>query len=188
MANSVSCPQCGQADQVEKVSSLYVYGIEKKWGRRRSDPSQNRTPSSSRSAFLEEMPEAELLTLSRRLAPPAAKKESGLQPIHPDLIVLAFSLVAPIFLYGILTSQSGGLVYVLPLLAAFYGFYFWKRRELITKFQAQQDARQAAKVQVKHGLQRWMSLYYCARDDGVFKPGAGELTPADQLAGFLLKE
>jgi hypothetical protein len=188
MANPVLCPQCGQADQVEKVSSLYVYGIEKKWGRRGTDPSQNRTPSSSRSAFLEEMPEAELLTLSRRLAPPAAKKESGMQPIHPDLIVLAFSLVAPIFLYGVLTSQSGGLVYVLPLLAAFYAFYFWKRREFIAKFQAQQDARQAAKVQVRYGLQRWMSLYYCARDDVVFKPGAGEFTPADQLAGFLLKE
>ena len=59
---------------------------------------------------------------------------------------------------------------------------------LVAKFQAQQDARQAAKARVQRGLQRWMNLYYCARDDGVFEPRATSLTPADQIAGYLRKE
>ena len=188
MSIPVLCPRCGQSDRVEKASTIYVLGIEKKWGSRNASTSQAGTRSPSRSALLEEMPDDELRVLSRRLAPPATKKEAGFQPIHPDLVVLAFSLIAPVFLYGILTSQPSSLLLVLPLLAGFYAFYFLKRRGLIAKFQAQQDARQTAQARVERGLKRWMNLYYCARDDGVFEPGAAALTPADQIAGYLLKE
>jgi hypothetical protein len=102
--------------------------------------------------------------------------------------VLALSLVAPLFLYRIFTSQPSGLWVVLPLLVGFYAFYFWQRKRLIAKFQATQQAQKAAEDRIHTGIQRWMNLYYCARDDGVFEPGAGALTPADQLAGVLFRD
>jgi hypothetical protein len=100
-------------------------------------------------------------------------------------VVLVFSLVAPIFLYGTFTSQPGALPLELLVLAAFYGFYFWKRKTMIAKFSAQQLAQQAREARIRGGIERWMNLYYCARDDGVFEPGSDSLVPADQMAGYL---
>jgi hypothetical protein len=111
-----------------------------------------------------------------------------MRPIHPDMVVIALSLIAPVFLYGILTSQRSMFLPVLAVLAVFYGFYFWKRKTMIARFEAQQALRQAADQRVKRGIERWMKLYYCARDDGVFEPGSNELVPADQIAGYLNRE
>ena len=184
----MNCPQCGQDDQVEKVSTFYVRGIEVKWRRGQAiQPEGVETPS-KRSRLVDEMPPNELMALTPRLAPPAAKKGASMQAIHPDHSVLALSLIAPIFLYGIFTSQPSGLTVVLPLLAGFYAFYFWQRKRLIAKFHATQQAQKAAEQRIHRGVQRWMRLYYCARDDGVFEPGAIALTPADQLPGLLFKE
>ena len=182
------CPTCRQADQVEKVSTIYVRGIEVKWRRGKSGPPNGGEIPVKRSKLVDAMPADELQTLTRRLAPPAAKKETSMRLIHPDMMVLALTLVAPIFLYGILTGQPSGLLVVLPLLAGFYIFYFWKRKMLIAKYFAQQAAQQAATARIQRGIQRWMKLYYCARDDGVFEPGTSALTPADQIAGHLFKE
>ena len=182
------CPQCGQADQVEKVSTIYLLGIEKKWhaGNRRPPGNDQAPPPSS--ALVDEMSSQALQALTRRLVPPAAKKEAPIRSIHPDLVVLTFSLVTPIFLYNIFASQIGMLPLVLVVLAGFYGYYFWKRKTIIARFQAQQDAQQAAARRIQRGIQRWMRLYYCAREDGVFEPGSKALTPADQIAGHLYKE
>jgi len=111
-----------------------------------------------------------------------------MRPIHPDMVVAALSLIAPVFLYGILTSQRSMFLPVLAILAVFYGFYFWKRKMMISRFEVQQASRLAADERVKHGIERWMKLYYCARDDGVFEPGSDELVPADLLAGYLYRD
>jgi hypothetical protein len=182
------CPQCGQGDQVEKVSTIYVRGIEVKWRRSQAALPDEVENSPRRSRVVDEMPSSELMALAPRLAPPAAKKSAPMRAIHPDHAVVALSLVAPIFLYGILTSQASGLLIVLPLLAGFYIFYFWQRKRLIAKFHATQQAQKAAEQRIHRGIQRWMRLYYCARDDGVFEPGAGALTPTDQIPGLLFKE
>ena len=184
----MNCPQCSQGDRVEKVSTIYVRGVEVKWRRGQAiKPDDVETPS-KRSRLVDEMPSDELVALTRRLAPPAAKRGAPMRAIHPDHTVLALSLVAPIFLYGIFTSQPSGLLVVLPLLAGFYAFYFWQRKRLIAKFQATLEAQKAAEQRIHRGVQRWMRLYYCARDDGVFEPGAIALTPDDQLPGLLFRE
>jgi hypothetical protein len=188
MSKPLVCPQCSQIDQVEKVSTIYILGIEKTGQPRNTALRVADSSAPSQSALLEAMSGDELQVLCRRLAPPATKKDTGLRLIHPDLVVLAFSLVAPIFIYGILTGQPGNLPLVLLLLSGFYVFYFWQRRGLISKFQVQQDTRRAAEARIKRGLQHWMNLYYCARDEGVFEPGSTRLTPLDQIAGYLLKE
>jgi hypothetical protein len=179
MPKKVNCPVCGQSDQVEKASTLYLIGIGLNQARSQeqaSNPDLKRKPSPSQRA------------LSRRLAPPASGKQVTMRPIHPDMVVAAFSLIAPVFLYGILTSQPGMFLPMLAILAVFYGFYFWKRKTMISRFEGQQASRQAADERVKRGIERWMKLYYCARDDGVFEPGNDELVPADQIAGYLYRE
>jgi len=69
------------------------------------------------------------------LEAPAATKRLPSRPLHPDLIVITFSLVFPIFIYGIWTSQPPTLLPVLIFLAAVYGLYFWKRKAIVTRFE-----------------------------------------------------
>lgn len=179
MAKKVNCPVCGQSDQVEKASTLYLIGIGLNQDQSQgqvSNPNVRSKPTPSQRA------------LSRRLAPPASGKQVIIRPIHPDMVVVAFSLIAPVFLYGILSSQRVMFLPVLAVLAIFYGFYFWKRKTMIARFEDQQASRQAADERVKRGVERWMKLYYCSRDDGLFVPGSDELVPVDQIAGYLNRE
>ncbi len=59
---------------------------------------------------------------------------------------------------------------------------------MIARFEGQQASRLAADERIKRGIERWMKLYYCARDDGVFMPGGDKLIPADLMAGYLYQE
>jgi hypothetical protein len=179
MAKVVKCPVCGQSDQVEKASTIYLIGIgldQAHSNEQASNPGPKSKPTSSQRA------------LSRRLAPPASGKQVTTRPIHPDMVAAALSLIAPFFLYGILTSQRSMLLPALAILVIFYGFYFWKRKTMIARFEVLQASRQAADQRIKRGIERWMKLYYCARDDGVFEPGSNELVPADQIVGYLYRE
>ena len=126
-----------------------------------------------------------LSVLSRKLAPPTSGKQTPIRPIHPDSVVLAFSLVAPIFIYGIFTSQAGMLLPVVALLAGFYALYFWQRRKLIARFKNEQAKQKTVEDRVKRMIAQWMKLYYCAQDDGVFEPGDGKLIPLEQMMGYL---
>jgi len=184
----VVCPICGQAGQVEKVSAIYLKGIELKLPSQRARQQDAAGAPFAKSGTLAGMPPADLRELSKRLSPPASQREAPTRPLHPDLVVLVFSLAAPIFLYGIITSQSMLLPLVLLVLAGFYGFYFWKRKTMVARFEAQQFARRAAMERILRGIERWMRLYYCSQDDGVFEPGSDEFIPADQISGYLLRD
>jgi len=180
MNKLIKCPDCGELDQTTKVSAIYIAGIEQS----RSSSKKN-SPSVSE---LKGIPPSNLAALSRRLKPPASGKQTITRPVHPDSVILIFSLVVPFFVFGIGKSQPIALVPVFILLAGFYGFYFWKRKSIIAKFDRNQADRKRTEDQVKMQLDRWMRLYYCARDDGVFEPGSKELIPADQMSGYLLKK
>jgi len=185
MAKPVACPLCDQTDQVEKVSTIYLNGIGLG---RRPNPE---TPQSDELIFnpeLKSLPPAHLRELGRRLAPLSGQTQALTRPIHPDMVVLALTLIAPVFLFGILNSQTSMLLPVIILLAAFYGFYWWKRKDLVAKYNRQLAARKTGNERIQRGIQRWMTLYYCLRDDVVFEPRSGGTTPADQIAGYLLKE
>lgn len=189
MAGNINCPACGQADQVEKVSTLYLtrLGLNKGAAQTYRGPEEMSASSSTTTKF-GAMTVSRQRALTRSLAPPSTSKEIPVRPIHPDLVVLTFSLALPIFLFGILTSQRGMLLPVLAILAVFYGFYIWKRKTMIARFERQVTSRRAADVRVKRGVERWMKLYYCARDEVVFEPGVDPSIPVDQMAGYLLEE
>jgi len=181
MAKDIRCPRCGQSDRVEKVSTIYLVGI----GLNRrpvENGAQENLPFK-----LSGMPETELRSLARKFKPPAATRRLPSRPIHPDLVVITFSLIIPIFIYGIVTSQLPALLPILGLLALVYGLYFWKRRAIVTMFVNRQSAQRAADERVRQGIERWMKLYYCAADDGVYIPGTDEIVPIDQMSDYLMR-
>lgn len=185
MPKPIPCPLCNQTDQVEKVSTLYLTSIGLG---RHTNPGTAQTEELVINSELKNLPATHLRELGRRLAPPSGRTQALTRPIHPDMVVLALTMIAPVFLYGILNSQTIMLVPVIVLLAAFYIFYWWKRKDLVAKYDHQREARRTGDERIKRGIQRWMILYYCLRDDVVFEPRSSETTPADQIAGYLLRD
>lgn len=179
----VLCPLCGEKDAVEKVSVLYLTGL----GMRR--PAEPQPAGETGTPLADHYPglRAALPELSRKLAPPASTRQAFTRPVHPDTVVLAFSLITPFFLYGIWSTQLNTLPVVIGILAAFYLAYFVLRKKLVARFQAEQARQKAETARIQRGIERWMKLYYCARDDGVFEPGDGELLPVDMMRSHLLQ-
>jgi hypothetical protein len=187
MPNLITCPICNQSDQVEKVSTLYLVGIELK---RRPGSARLDDKTSQAAALLRarQMAQPGVEPLPRKLAPPSSGKQTTIRPIHPDLAVLAFSLIAPVFLYGILTSQPGAVLPVLVGLAFSYGLYFWQRRRLIGRFESEQARQKQNARRTTRAIERWMRLYYCAREELVFEPGDSGGVPVDQMMGLIFQE
>jgi hypothetical protein len=186
MSDQVICPVCSQSDQVDKVSTLYIEGIgEKRLPFAKGAAAKEAGTARWRATMLSP---AELTHLSRKLAPPSSGKASLTRPVHPDLVVIAFSLILPVFLYNILSQQRAMLLPVLLILAGFYGLYFFKRQAVVARFERQQAARRAEQRRIERGIQTWMRLYYCARDSGVFLADRRELIPIDQMTWYLLRQ
>jgi len=182
MKGSVVCPGCGAPDQVEKVSTVYLLGIGLK--QKIAEEKAQLTPVSINPVFLE-MPAEELRQLSRKLAPPSSNKVGFSRPIHPDVFVLTFSLILPFFLFGIYTSQRNVLLPMLAILAGFVAWYVWKRKAMIARYERQQTERKSAEERTKHGVERWLKLYYCLEDDSIFEKGSQDLTPASEIGRLL---
>src|SRR5512139_235338 len=89
------CPQCGENDRVEKVSTLYLEGL--RVGNKANDPLGQKS--------LTGLSKAEISELRHLLAPPSSGKSQVTRPIHPDLILLVFTGVLPVFLVGIMNNQ-----------------------------------------------------------------------------------
>ena len=182
MASRIKCPTCGQTDQVEKVSTLYLVGIGLNQASKSSEAPPDLPPTS---AWVSALPKEELHMLARRLKPPSSGKQAFTRPLHPDMVVIVFSLILPVFLYGILTSQRPVALPVLVIVAGAYAAYLWKRRAIVDRFEQNQAKRLSADARARRGVERWMRLYYCNRDDGVFDAHGSELVPADQMPGYL---
>lgn len=172
-SHPIACPVCGQSDLVEKVSTIYMSGIADK-----------RSPEIRQAT---KIPAQKLRSLSRVLAPPSSGKSVPIRPIHPDTVVIVFSCVLPIFLFGILKQQPIMLIPALLVLACLYGLYFYKRKAVISKFELEQDSQKQAQARTERGIKTWMKLYYCDRDEGIFLPGKDELVPPDQMSSFFMQ-
>jgi hypothetical protein len=188
MDQNILCPLCGESDMVEKVSTIYLTGIGLNRGANQANFISNGDNTSAPGAGLEGLSSSDLRGLSRRLKPPATGKGSPFPTLHPDLVVLTFSLVLPVFIFGIFTSQQNMRLPAAVVLAGFYGLYFWKRKAMVARFESQINASRAAKQRAERSIGRWMKLYYCIRDDVVFQPGTGKFVPADQMPGYLTRE
>ena len=188
MSGEMVCPVCGKADQVEKVSTIYITGIEVSRGSRNQIASRKERQTANTHPGLAGIPALRLATLSRRLTPPAPRREAFTQPIHPDMYVLTISLILTVLLYGITTRLPVLLLPMLVLLAGLFALYFWRRKRIIDRFKRQQVFRLVGDEMIKQAIERWMRLYYCARDDGVFEPGNDQFIPTSQMNHTLLQE
>lgn len=180
MSKTIQCPVCGQIEPVEKVSTLYLTGIGLK--------DKAKSAQAGQTKLIQARPKPGEYALSKQLAPPAGGRAAFTRPVQPDLAMLAFSAILPIFLFGIWTSQRSLLLPVLGMLIIFYGLFFWQRKRLLARYQKDVAARLAADERVKKGIDLWMKLYYCAEDEVVFEPGKDEPVSIDQLSGFLLQQ
>jgi hypothetical protein len=180
MSGRSACPVCGQIQSVSKVSAVYIAGIQAE------RPAENRAGSTP--VRVHGIPEQALPALGRRLAPPAARKEVQLRLVHPDLMVLVFSVVMPFFFSGIYAGQRENFYPALIGLLIAYGFYFTMRRRLVARYEQRLGVEQARKARIERGVQRWMNLYYCAEDDLVFEPGGAPPLPADQIHAYLFQD
>jgi hypothetical protein len=184
MSDNILCPVCDQSDLVEKVSTLYITGIGLSRSTGQAYPLPEGSAPSTPGSEMIGLSTSDLRQLSRRLKPPSSGKGTPFRALHPDLVVLTFSLIIPVFLYGIFTSQTNLFLPALVLLVVFYGVYFLRRKSMIAKFDRQVEASRAATRRSEQRIGRWMKLYYCARDDVVFVPKTSLSVPADQMAGI----
>lgn len=180
MPAPVICPECQQSDQVAKVSTLYMEGI----GLRKL-PVQNKKGDSEK-RFSTAVSDQELAKLVKWLSPPSSGRSATIRPVHPDWVIAAFTAVLPVFLFGIYQSQPSGLVPVLVILVFFYGLYFLRRKVLIDRYNHEQIKRQAQTRRVEIAIQKWMNLYYCSTDRGVFFPGQDRLVPVEEMLPYLM--
>jgi len=167
------CPVCGLSDQVDKVSTIYLAGIADK-----------RAPEIGQAT---KIPSQKLRPLSRLLAPPSSGKSAPIRPLHPDTVLIVFSCILPFFLLGILKQQPAMLIPIVLVLAILYGFYFFKRKAVVAKFERAQANQREAQARIERGIKTWMKLYYCDRDAGVFLPGKDELVPVEQMISYLMR-
>jgi hypothetical protein len=158
MMMNLLCPQCGQIDKVEKVSSVML---------------QHTSTTSAGPAHT---------TIASLLRPPV--KASTPEPERGDVRdgVLAIILVI-LIVTGCVMLVSGGWPVTLGsflLAAPIFAFLFLRKETQSPELFAEEAAYQAAS-------EYWRKIYYCARCDGVFVPGEHNLTPSHSLQE-LLKE
>lgn len=178
----IVCPICGQSDLVDKVSAIYMEGL----GAARL-PGSNR-PSKTPPGRLTHVSADQVYSLSKQLAPPSTGRDRTIRPLHPDLAFIGLTIILPVFLTGIWNSQHSIFFPILGILAVIYFLYFLARKRLISRFDKEKAARLAEQERIRKGIQRWMELYYCSRDEGFFRPRDITLTPVDQLYQYLLEQ
>jgi hypothetical protein len=184
MTAKMICPTCRLSDRVEKASTIYLEGMRTRQPAASRQMEGNSEPSAIHN--LTDLSPKDLSVLSGKLTPPSSGKSGPTRPVHPDIIVIVFSCVIPIFLMGILNQQRGLFLPVLVIVACLYGLYIFKRKTIISRFKLTLDAKRAEQKRVEQAIKTWMKLYYCARDEGVFLPGNSDLIPIDQMPSYLL--
>jgi hypothetical protein len=178
------CPACGQSTQVEKVSTLYMDAI----GAGRL-PAVGRSEESGASAGrrLTGVPDREQRNLVRRLAPPSSGRRSLTRLVHPDQMVLSFSVMILVFVGLMLRSEPQLIWPVGGILILCYLLYLWRRPRIIERYEREVLSLRDNYLRTEAAVGVWMRLYYCGRDDGVFIPGEAELVPLDEMGDFLYR-
>jgi hypothetical protein len=185
--NSVECPKCGLSDRTFKVSEIYIEALEgfKKGEKGRvlpqivSDQSQFEAPGILKvQAFR---------SVVNDFSPPSGGSQLT-RPVHPNLVILAFSLIAVFFLLQIYTTQPDLFLPMLILVFVFYLGYGFFRKTIYGKYNKQIQDNNSIKNTYEAAIGKWMHLYYCARDNGVFDPQEDQMIPLESMKIYLLDQ
>jgi hypothetical protein len=182
---SLSCPRCGQIDQVRKVSAVYASGT--------STTSIESSTEGVGVTLGGSVGVGHARTLSRgsrhnalslKLAPPARPSHSGNGNAEMTLGVVLLGVGAIIAIVSASQqNEYGGLLYApillvgaISLLAAILKRTKWNREipQQLSIWQGRMD--------------NWNRLYYCMRDDIVFYPGESRCASVDEMATLLWRK
>lgn len=185
-AKSRTCPMCGLDDRTAKVNQVYIEALSKS----RNEESAKTavfdrifadTPIGQSSGMLLSQ---RLSILIRGLQPPSGEARVT-RLISPDLFFAFYFIMAVFILYQIYATQHGVFlptvgVFVLSVVA-----YVLLRKKIMGRYQASLKAQEDARKRVEEGIGRWMKLYYCARDNGVFDPQKDVFIPLEEMRAYL---
>jgi hypothetical protein len=187
VVNPVQCPECRLSDKTFKVSAIYIEALEefKHPGARKLLPQiMNDVKKLDAPGVLKTQA---LRSVVNSFGPPSGGRQI-MRPVNPYLVIAAFTLIAIFFLIQIYTTQREMFFPMLILLIVFYlGFTFF-RKQIIGKYIQQIQANMDIKRSYESAIGRWLRLYYCARDDGVFDPDENQMIPLQAMEAYLLNE
>ena len=126
----------------------------------------------------------EITQISRQFGPPQGRT-TVMRPVHPDLVVGLFSLMALVFLFNTFSASAVSFWTILIIWLVFLGGYVLARKRIVSRHLASLDTVRLEKDGVQNAVERWMGLYYCASDGCVFDPRRGDSVPLEGLQGYL---
>jgi hypothetical protein len=180
------CPKCNKADKSYKVSLLYLEGS--------AYINHQKTGQSLEldGVIKEYMPEgvnrvAEeqfVVRLVKLLSPPSGEKQV-IRLIHPDGMVGLFVIISFIMLYQAFSSQPDSLPILVILLAASFTAYLIFRRVIVSRYNQKINQGQQEVIKIEKAVSRWMRLYFCARDQGVYDPVSDQFISLETIQDFL---
>jgi len=187
MENSpVICPHCRQSDKIYKVSQLYLEGTARINHQDTVDQQKlnnligELAPGETNSIAITQL----LNRLIKIIAPPEGSKQMS-RRIHPDSVVLFFGLLMLVILYQVAVTQPGQLPVLAIILGAGMLAYILARRTVVQRYADHLRREQEENNRVEHAVGKWMRLYFCSRDQGVFNPDTGQYTSTENLHELL---
>lgn len=157
------CPQCGQTDEVCRVSDLVHDEPDSLLAQKLAAPRSPRPAAviGCATSFF-----ATMVSIS------AAIFATGLTE-------LTSSAPRTNLLFGVRdTSVFTGIITFLFVFVGVHAMFVWRQARASRYFRRAFSAWH-------HASERWQQLYYCARCNGVFLPGQTALTPVEQVQMLL---
>jgi DNA-directed RNA polymerase subunit RPC12/RpoP len=191
-AEPLACPLCGNADGIQKVSTIYVSEISRGyrgglWGTRQTGLSRLLSPPTKpRSSDPRAQSIFKLGVMLCGLAVYSGICFFGgpaLRVPPSELTLIGMSLgVTAAAIYSTLIAGATIIVGV-PLIVGAVLVYRGHKR-----IRAWEERLSFERGRWERARRRWERMYYCARDDGVFIPGDTPVIPILQLRSYLYGE
>ncbi len=188
MTSSPTCPHCGQADKTYKVSLLYLESTARLHQRQAEDqPELDGLLSDLLPANSSSTSQAQLLTrLLHSFTPPSGEKHIT-RRIHPDAMVIFFGIFLLLLAYRAATTQPGQLPAVLILVCGSALAYLLARKAILRRYEERIRQEQQENERIENAVARWMRLYFCSRDQGVFDPDEEPFVPLERMSETLMR-
>ncbi len=185
-----TCPQCGLADKAYKVSLLYQESSTRfQHNEQDHQPELDGLLKDLCSDPTNPADVAQVLGwLTQSFAPPeSAQPQSPRRAvtISPDLLVAGAGLIMLLLAGLVAVHQPENLPTALLILVAALLIYLAVRRPIMQRYRARIQKDNESQQRAGEATSRWMRLYYCSRDRGVFDPEQNRLVAVEQIQHLL---
>lgn len=182
------CPCCRRSDKTYKVSLLYLEASARLHRQETIDqPELDGLLADLYPQADSRIPTHILSQWITTFAPPEGEKRIT-RRIHPDGMVVGFSMIALLLLYQIATQQPESLPIAVILFFTVLLAYLLLRHPLLHRHAEQVRQEQEENQRIDQATEHWMRLFFCSRDRGVFAPGQERLVPLEQLSEYLREQ